>query len=65
MEDFFDSLFRGNVAEVKVVLATVLLGLALYQVALMAVGYGKVRACRYWARGRRPRHTGPSATRSS
>ena len=43
MEDFFDSLFRGNVAEVKVVLATVLLGLALYQVALMAVGYGKVR----------------------
>lgn len=29
--------------EVKVVLATVLLGLAVYQVGLMAIGYGKVR----------------------
>jgi hypothetical protein len=31
------------VTEVKVVLATVLLGLAVYQVGLMAIGYGKVR----------------------
>jgi hypothetical protein len=43
VEEFFDELFRGNVAEVKVVLASVVAALAIYQVALMAVGYGKVR----------------------
>lgn len=43
MEDFLLSLTRGNVSEVKIVLATVAALLAAYQVALMAVGYGKVR----------------------
>lgn len=43
MEDFLLSLTRGNVSEVKIVLATVVALLAAYQVGLMAVGYGKVR----------------------
>lgn len=43
MEDFVDELTRGNVSQVKIVLASVVMALALYQVALMAVGYGKVR----------------------
>ena len=43
MEDFIVGLTRGNVAEVKIVLATVVAALAVHQVALMAVGYGKVR----------------------
>lgn len=43
MEDLAVSLTRGNVAEVKMVLATVLATLAVYQVTLMAVGYGKLR----------------------
>lgn len=43
MEDFLFSLTRGNPSEVKIVLATVVALLAVYQVALMAVGYGKVR----------------------
>jgi hypothetical protein len=43
MEDFVSSLTRGNPSEVKIVLATVVALLAAYQVALMAVGYGKVR----------------------
>jgi hypothetical protein len=43
MEDFVDGLSRGNVAQVKTVLASVVLVLALYQVGLMAIGYGKVR----------------------
>jgi hypothetical protein len=43
MEDFVDGLTRGNVAQVKTVLASVVLVLALYQVGLMAIGYGKVR----------------------
>ena len=43
MEDLIDRLTRGNVTEVKVVLASVLLALALYQVALAAVSYGRVR----------------------
>lgn len=43
MEDFVDELTRGNVSQVKTVLASVVMVLALYQVALMAVGYGKVR----------------------
>ena len=43
IEDLYDSVFRGNVAEVKVVLASIVTALAVYQVGLMAVGYGKVR----------------------
>lgn len=43
MERFFEDLTRGNLTEVKVVLASVVLGLAVYQVVLMAVGYGKLK----------------------
>ncbi|MGH2752086.1 MAG: DUF6529 family protein [Actinomycetota bacterium] len=43
MEEFVDSLTRGNVSQVKSVLATVVAVLAAYQVFLMAVGYGKLR----------------------
>lgn len=39
----FDSLTDGNVTPVKVVLASVALGLAVYQLVLAAVAYGKVR----------------------
>ena len=43
MEDLVESLTRGNVTEVKVVLATVVMALAVYQLFLIAVGYGKLR----------------------
>jgi len=43
MEDLVESLARGNVKEVKVVLASVVLALATYQLVLIAVGYGKLR----------------------
>ena len=43
MEELIDELTRGNVTEVKVVLASVVLALAIYQVALAAVSYGRVR----------------------
>jgi uncharacterized protein DUF6529 len=43
MEDFVEGLARGNVAQVKTVLASIVLILAAYQLALMAVGYGKLR----------------------
>ena len=43
MEEFLLALTRGNLPEVKIVLATVVALLAAYQVALMAVGYGKLR----------------------
>jgi Family of unknown function (DUF6529) len=43
VDDWVDQLSRGNVAQVKTVLATVVMVLAVYQLALMAVGYGKVR----------------------
>ena len=43
MEDLVELLSRGNVEEVKVVLASVVAALAVYQVLLMAVGYGKLR----------------------
>lgn len=43
MEAFLLSLTRGNAPEVKIVLATVVALLAVYQVGLMAVGYGKLR----------------------
>jgi hypothetical protein len=43
MEDLIEDLTRGNVAEVKLVLAAVAASLGVYQLALMAVGYGKLR----------------------
>jgi hypothetical protein len=43
MEDLVERLTRGNAAEVKVVIASVIAALAVYQLALIAVGYGKVR----------------------
>ena len=43
MEDLIDQLTSGNVEAVKVVLASVVAALAVYQVVLMAVGYGKLR----------------------
>jgi hypothetical protein len=43
MEDLFEDLMRGNVASVKAVLTTVALALAVYQLALIAVAYGRVR----------------------
>lgn len=43
MGDAVESLARGNVTEVKVVLASVVLALAVYQLVLIAVGYGKLR----------------------
>ncbi|HEU4739330.1 MAG TPA: DUF6529 family protein [Solirubrobacterales bacterium] len=43
MEGLIDDLTRGNVTEVKVVLASVVLALAVYQLVLAAVSYGKVR----------------------
>ncbi|HEY6730533.1 MAG TPA: DUF6529 family protein [Solirubrobacterales bacterium] len=43
MEDLIENLTRGNVTEVKVVLASVLLALAVYQLVLAAVSYRKVR----------------------
>lgn len=43
MEDLVETLTRGNVTEVKVVLASVIGALAVYQLFLIAVGYGKVR----------------------
>jgi len=43
MDDLIEDLTRGNVAEVKVALATVVLVLTGYQVFMMAVVYGKMR----------------------
>jgi hypothetical protein len=43
VEDLVEGLARGNVTEVKVVLASVVYVLAAYQVFLMAIGYGKLR----------------------
>lgn len=43
MEDLVESLTRGNPTEVKVVLASVVLGLAVYQLVLISIGYGRVR----------------------
>jgi Family of unknown function (DUF6529) len=43
MEDLVETLTRGNVTEVKVLLASVALALAGYQLFLIAVGYGKLR----------------------
>ena len=43
MEDLVESLARDNVTEVKVVLATVVLALAVYQLVLIAVGYQVIK----------------------
>jgi hypothetical protein len=43
LEDFVEGLTRGNVTEVKVVLASIVALLAAYQVFLMAVTYGRMR----------------------
>lgn len=43
MEEFFETITRGNPTEVKVVLASVALALGCYQLLLIAVGYGKLR----------------------
>jgi Family of unknown function (DUF6529) len=43
VEQLIEDLSRGNVAEVKVVLASVALALAVYQVVLAAVAYGRLR----------------------
>ena len=43
MEELLLRVTRGNVSEVKIVLASVVALLAVWQVALMAVGYGKLR----------------------
>jgi hypothetical protein len=43
VEDLIERLTRGNATEVKVILASVALALAVYQLALIAVGYGKLR----------------------
>ena len=43
MEQLIEDVTRGNVTEVKVVLATVVMALAVYQVLLAAVGYGWLR----------------------
>jgi hypothetical protein len=43
LDDLVDALTFGNVPQVKSVLTTVVFALAVYQVGMMAVGYGKVR----------------------
>jgi len=41
--DLVETITRGNVAEVKVILASVVLALAVYQLVLITVGYGVTR----------------------
>jgi hypothetical protein len=43
MEDLVEDLARGNVTEVKVMLTSVALALAVYQLVLISVAYQKVR----------------------
>ena len=43
MSALVEAMTRGHVSEVKIVLASVLALLAVYQAGLMAVGYGKLR----------------------
>jgi hypothetical protein len=64
MEDLVENLTRGNVTEVKVVLASVVAALAVYQVVLMSVGTG---SCGHSSSrpARRLQRTGRSAMRSS
>lgn len=42
MSEIFEWITRGNVAEVKIVLASIVAALAIYQVGLMAIGYRKL-----------------------
>jgi hypothetical protein len=42
VEDFVDSITRGNPGSVKTVLASVVLALAVYQLILAAIGYRKL-----------------------
>jgi hypothetical protein len=44
MESLVEDITRGNVTEVKVILASVALALAVYQLILISIAYGKVRA---------------------
>ena len=43
MEDLIESLTNDHVTEVKIVLTSITAALAIYQVLLMAVGYGMLR----------------------
>ena len=43
MRQLIEDLTRGNVSQVKVVIASVAAALGVYQLFLMAVGYGKLR----------------------
>jgi len=43
MYDLIERMTNGHVAEVKIVLTSVVAALAVYQVGLMTVGYGKIR----------------------
>lgn len=43
MEDALQNLTGGNLTEVKVVLASIVLALAVYMIGLIAVGYGKLK----------------------
>lgn len=43
MDDWVEQITGGHVTEVKIVLTTIVAALAVYQVLLMAVGYGKVK----------------------
>jgi small-conductance mechanosensitive channel len=43
VEDLIDTVTRGNPTEVKVILASVAFALALYQLVLVSVVYGKLR----------------------
>jgi hypothetical protein len=43
VEDLVESLTNNHITEVKIVLTSVTASLAIYQVVLIAVGYGKIR----------------------
>ena len=43
MEQLVEDLTRGNVSQVKFVLTSVVAALAVYQLVLIAVGYGRLR----------------------
>ena len=43
MDDFVQTITNGYVTEVKIVLTSVVAALAIYQVLLMAVGYGRLK----------------------
>jgi hypothetical protein len=43
VEDLVEALTNNHITEVKIVLTSITAALAIYQVLLMAVGYGKIR----------------------